>query len=294
MIKFSIIIPLYNKANFVCTTIESILAQTFNDYEIIVVNDGSTDNSLTVVNELNDARIHIFSKENGGVSAARNFGIDKAQNEYITFLDADDLWLPDYLETIKGMIEQYPQAGVFATTYTYINHLNEKYDRLNYNLQRGEIVVVDNYCKSIINGEIKQLCTDTICVKKVLFEQTGGFREGIKRGEDIDMWLRLSLVSTIIWKNDTKAIYNGVTENNAAFCKDSYKYDFPYWEWYGYNSSIYTKMYANYNIKRLLLSHNFSSKLCIFFKINWYYVLLHLLYICCKPFRKKFYYTSKK
>ena len=107
MIRFSVIIPLYNKANFVRKTIESILNQTFTGFEIVVVNDGSTDNSLDVVNEISDPRIRIFTKENGGVSVARNFGIEKSQNEYIAFLDADDLWLPDYLETIKNMIEQY-------------------------------------------------------------------------------------------------------------------------------------------------------------------------------------------
>ena len=286
MIRFSVIIPLYNKANFVRKTIESVLDQTFNDFEIIIVNDGSTDNSLAVVNEINDARIRIFSKENEGVSAARNFGIEKAQYEYIAFLDADDLWLPDYLETINEMIERYPQAGIFATSFSYIDHLHRKHDVLNPYLSRGEMLLTDNYCKSIINGKIQQLCTITTCVKKNLFDKTGGFRNGIKQGEDIDMWLRLSLVSPIIWKNQPKAIYNKITENNNASTGSlGFHEGFPYWEWYAYNSSIYLKFYTNRAIKHRLKRLKFKEKIYTLSKINWFYVLLHLFYICYKKIK---------
>ena len=278
MIRFSVIIPLYNKANFVGATIESILNQTFNDFEIVVVNDGSTDNSLDVVNEISDPRIRIFTKENGGVSVARNFGIEKSQNEYIAFLDADDLWLPDYLETIKDMIEQYPQAGVFATGYTIIYSEDNKQDRVNANLTKGTVLFIDDYCKALIKKEITHPWTGTVCVKKDLFNQVEGFRKGVKRGEDVDMWLRLSLVSSVIWKNDTKALYNLVTENNATRHYDSYKNDFPYWEWYKYNASIYLKMYTNRTIKHLFKRLNFKDKICILTKINWFYVLLQILY----------------
>ena len=190
MIQFSIIIPLYNKANFVKKSIESILAQTYKEFEIVIVNDGSTDNSLAVVSEINDPRIHIFSKENGGVSIARNFGIEKAQNEYISFLDADDLWLPDFLQTIVEMIGQFPHAGVFATGSSYIDRMGNKHDVVNNNLAKGTVLFIDNYCKAIISKEMIQCSTGSICAKKELFDSIGGFREGIKRGEDIDMWLR--------------------------------------------------------------------------------------------------------
>lgn len=274
MIRFSVIMPLYNKANFVKKSIESILDQTFKDFEIIVVNDGSTDQSLAVVNEINDARIRIFSKENGGVSIARNFGIEKAQYEYIAFLDADDLWLPDYLETIKGMIEQYPQARVFATSHTVIDNSGSK-DVISPHLPKGEELLVDNYCKSIIKEEIYQILTFAICVDRSLFVKTGGFREGVKRGEDLDMWLRLSLVSPIVWKNDTKAIYNTITENNATAHYDSYKDEFPYWEWYTYGSSIYLKFYVNRVISFLLKHVHYRDWVYILPKINWFYVFLH-------------------
>ena len=279
VIRFSVIIPLYNKANFVLKSIESVLNQTFGDFEIVVVNDGSTDDSLSVVNGIKDARIRIFSKENGGVSSARNFGIGEAQNEYIAFLDADDLWLPDYLEAIKGMIEMYPQAGIFATGRTSI-FPDKKIDRIVFNLPKGKIVLIDNYCKALIKKEIIQLWTGTVCVKKKLFNKTGGFREGIKTGEDMDMWLRLSFVSPIVWNNEVKAIYNLVSENNATSHLYSYKYEFPYWEWYAYDSSIYLKIYANKNIKNMLKISSVSrrDKIRILLKFNCFYVLLHFFY----------------
>jgi len=274
MIRFSVIIPLYNKANFVRSTVESVLDQTYRDFEIIVVDDGSTDNSLDIVNKINDLRIRIFSKENGGVSVARNFGIEKAQYEYIVFLDADDHWLPDFLETIKEMIEQYPHAGFFAMSYTVIDNYGRR-EMISHYLPKGEILFVNNYCKSLIKDEICLPLTGMICIKKNLFDKTGGFREGIKLGEDLDMWLRLSFVSPVIWKNESKTIYNKVSENNATSHYLSYKDEFPYWEWYGYGSSIYLKFYANYMIRGLLKKSKCKDLVYILLKINWFYVLIH-------------------
>ncbi len=242
MIQFSVIIPLYNKANFVKKTIESVLAQTYNEFEVIVVNDGSTDNSLEVVGKMNDSRIRVFTKENGGVSAARNFGMEKAQYEYIAFLDADDLWMPDYLETIHAMIKQYPRASVYSTGRTDVS-LDEKFDRIIPSLPKGEVSVFENYVESLVKGEMIHLWTGTVCAKKDLCIEVGGFRLGVKRGEDLDMWLRLSLKSPIVWKNESKALYNQETENNVMASYNSYKESFPYWEWC-YSNSLYVKKYA--------------------------------------------------
>ena len=277
MIHFSVIIPLYNKANFVKKTIESILSQTYENFEIVIVNDGSTDNSMAVVSEITDPRIRLFTKENGGVSAARNFGIEKAQYEYITFLDADDLWFPDYLETIKGMIEQYPQAGIFGTAFTTINRLGVKIDRTIDKLPAGGILLTDNYCRSIIKREMSQLWTCTICVKKELFHKTGGFRVGVITGEDQDMWLRLSFNSTIVWKNEAKALYIMVSENNLTKAYTPQK-SFPYWEWYSYSSSCYLKLYTNRNLKALIKESDYKNKLYIL-KMNWRYILFHYFYV---------------
>jgi glycosyltransferase involved in cell wall biosynthesis len=96
MPRFSVIIPIYNKEKDVETTIKSVLNQTYVDYEVILVDDGSTDNSLNIVNAIEDDRIQIFTKQNEGVSKTRNYGITKSKAEYIAFLDADDYWYPNH------------------------------------------------------------------------------------------------------------------------------------------------------------------------------------------------------
>ena len=112
--KFSIIIPLYNKAPYVRKALETVCAQTYRDYEIIVINDGSTDNSAVVADEYLKATdgidYQIISQQNAGVSAARNSGVAASSGEYIAFLDADDWWEPTYLEKMAKLIEDYPDA----------------------------------------------------------------------------------------------------------------------------------------------------------------------------------------
>jgi hypothetical protein len=113
--------PLYNKEREVSTTIASILNQTFTDFELLVINDGSTDLSVQVVEKFDDPRISINNQENAGVSAARNTGVRLAQSELIVFIDADDLWHPDFLATIIALTNDYPQARWFATGYEIVH-----------------------------------------------------------------------------------------------------------------------------------------------------------------------------
>ena len=118
MAFFSIIIPLYNKERYVENAIKSILKQTITDYEIIIVNDGSTDSSKEIISKYVSDKIRIIDhQKNKGLSAARNTGIKNATSDYVTFLDADDLWKPNFLQTIKNLISSYPEAHIFATNY---------------------------------------------------------------------------------------------------------------------------------------------------------------------------------
>ena len=121
---FSIIIPLYNKANYITKTIQCVLKQTVQSFEIIIVNDSSTDNSLNIVSNIQDERITIYTKPNGGVSSARNYGIKKAKFDYIVFLDADDLWEEDFLSSINQLIQRYPQAGMYCTGFNKIINIS--------------------------------------------------------------------------------------------------------------------------------------------------------------------------
>ena len=114
---FTVVIPLFNKERHIERAVRSVINQTFQDFEIIVVDDGSTDNSVEEVLKIKDNRIKLIKQKNGGVSSARNKGIDESRFEYIAFLDADDAWKPNFLESINGVIEQYPKAGAYCTSY---------------------------------------------------------------------------------------------------------------------------------------------------------------------------------
>lgn len=117
--KISVIIPLYNKEKCIERTVQSVLNQTYKDFELIIVDDGSTDNSLRIVQQLQDNRITIYTKPNGGVSSARNFGIEKAHGEYIIFLDADDIMLPDNLKILIELQKKYNTDIVCGNFYHF-------------------------------------------------------------------------------------------------------------------------------------------------------------------------------
>ena len=115
--KFSVVIPLYNKANYIENTIRSVLDQTCDDYELIVVDDGSSDNSLELARKYESDRVRVIAQANQGVSVARNTGIENARGTFIAFLDADDQWEPQYLQNIHALTEQYPESAIFVTAY---------------------------------------------------------------------------------------------------------------------------------------------------------------------------------
>ena len=121
----SVVIPLYNKEKQIKRTLQSVLTQTFQDFEIVIVNDGSTDNSTIEVEKIKDSRIRLIHQENAGVSAARNKGIEEAKYELIALLDADDEWKNKYLEVQYDLYKKYPKCDIFACNYEFVN---EKHD----------------------------------------------------------------------------------------------------------------------------------------------------------------------
>lgn len=115
--KFSIIIPLYNKEDGIVSSIESVLNQTFKDFEVVIVDDGSTDTSIENIQQFDDCRIRLITQQNAGPSAARNHGVRKANGEWILFLDADDELEPDALSHFNNLISKYPKHKCFACNY---------------------------------------------------------------------------------------------------------------------------------------------------------------------------------
>lgn len=208
MSRFNVIVPLYNKAGYVRKALESIVNQTFQDYEVIIVNDGSTDNSLAIVEKFFeqiddrwiDDRLTIISQANAGVAAARNKGVKESQGEYVCFMDADDWWEPVYLQEMDRLINEYPDAGLYATNYVYYKpgktHVALK-------LERGYM----NYPEAYLHGEMP-VWTGAACMPRKVFEAMGGFPVGIKLGEDFLLWAKTALHYKVAFCEKPLAYYN--------------------------------------------------------------------------------------
>jgi glycosyltransferase involved in cell wall biosynthesis len=199
MAFFSVIIPLYNKENFIENTLKSVLNQTFTDFEVIIVNDGSTDKSEEKAFQFNDSRIHYFSKKNEGASSARNFGLEKGKSQYITFIDADDYWYPNFLQVMFQNINQFPELKVFTSAIEI--ETSKKLISADYSIIR-----TNNNCEVVnfFTASSKQCVIWTSCAvfHKSIFEKTGTFDLEIKSGQDMDLWIRVGLIYPILfcWK----------------------------------------------------------------------------------------------
>lgn len=202
--QISIIMPLYNKENLVLSSIASVQAQTFSDWELVVVDDGSSDAGPEQVAALDDARIRQIRQANGGVSAARNRGIAEARCELLAFLDADDCWQADYLQAIVALARDFPQARWFATSYLIRHPRDGEYQaRLRgvpTGFQRG---VLDDYFSLAVVSD-PPVNSSVVSIFRSAIEDIGGFPEGIASGEDLLTWARLAARFPLAY--DTRAL----------------------------------------------------------------------------------------
>ena len=223
MIRFSVIVPLYNKASYVRKALASIVNQTFQDYEVIIVNDGSTDNSLAIVEKFFeqiddrwiDDRLTIISQANAGVAAARNKGVKESKGEYLCFLDADDWWEKEYLDELDKLIHEYPDAGLYATNYVYYKpgktHVALK-------LERGYM----NYPEAYLHGEMP-VWTGAVCMPRKVFDEMGGFPKGIKLGEDFLLWAKTAIKYKVAFCEKALAYYNNDVPANLRATRNLHK-----------------------------------------------------------------------
>ncbi len=206
MPRFSVIIPLYNKAPYIRKAVESVMAQTCGDWELIVVDDGSTDGGGYNVKDISDSRIRLVRQENAGVGAARNKGVSLSTAPYITFLDADDWWEPTFLEEMSGLIARHPTAGIYGTGYYIVKNGRKRLAPIGVSEEfaEGEI----NYCTVYAKTLCMPLTSITVAMSRTIFDEMGGFKPYLKLGEDFDLWIRIALKHKVVFLNKPLSSYN--------------------------------------------------------------------------------------
>lgn len=202
---FSVVIPLFNKEIEIQKTLNSVINQTYKDFEVIIVNDGSTDKSEEAVSKFNDDRIKLINQSNKGVSEARNRGIKEAKNDWIAFLDADDLWQPNHLTVLQNAIVNNPGYFNFCNSYIRTGK------KIPHNNHESTIVIPDYYKEALSKGHF--FWTSVVCIHKKVFKKVGVFNSLLSRGEDLDLWCRIADVYKIVRTNVVTAEYV-LTSNN--------------------------------------------------------------------------------
>lgn len=215
MPQFSIVIPLYNKEKHIEATLRTAIAQRFPDFEIIVVNDGATDDSLRRASAVSDDRIKLFSIENQGVSAARNYGISKASGAYIAFLDADDFWDENHLTDLNQLITDFPNCGLYATAYDW--QLGEKRNAREFpGIAKNRSGILADFFASSLTNRIAW--TSAVAVPKEVLENVGNFNENITlgAGEDLDLWIRIAVKYPVAFCNTVSATHHLDAQNRMS------------------------------------------------------------------------------
>lgn len=211
---FSVIIPLYNKEKYILKTLKTVLNQSFQDFEIIIVNDGSTDNSVDLVNNLANDKIKLIHQEKQGVSVARNNAIKLSKGNYIATLDADDLWRNNHLEALKQTITKYKDAILFCNNYEIKRNdgfitparFNFKYDT--------DCLLIDNFFEANVINYIPH--SSSVAFKKEVFFKIGAYNNSLITGQDIDLWIRFGLNGKIAFNPTVTMLYNFYDPNSLS------------------------------------------------------------------------------
>ena len=210
--KFSVVMPLYNKAPYVRKAVESVVGQTYADWELTVVDNGSTDGSGEIVASIADDRIRIVRlEENVGPGAARNRGVALSggtafRSPYLCFLDADDWWEPTFLAEMAGLVERHPDAGIYGTGYYIVKNGRRRVAPIGVDegFSEGEI----NYCRVYARTLCMPLTSISVCMPRAVFEDAGGFPTDVRLGEDFLLWIHVALKHKAVLLNKPLSNYN--------------------------------------------------------------------------------------
>ncbi|MBT9460168.1 MAG: glycosyltransferase family 2 protein [Rugosibacter sp.] len=203
----SIVIPLYNKASTIERTVASVLAQTVSDWELIVIDDGSSDNGPALVNRFDDPRIRLVTQANAGVSAARNHGVELAVSTVVAFVDADDYWDAEHLANLGQLVNQFSGASIFSSAYFMVDEKGQiRKTCLSDKNKDSETMTMPNYFSDALRGD-PPIHSSAVAVNKLAFSHVGGFPLGVKAGEDLITWARLACVGDVAYSRRATAYF---------------------------------------------------------------------------------------
>lgn len=210
----SVVIPLFNKARHIERAVRSVLAQSYENFELVVVDDASTDGSGEIVKSIADPRVRVVTQENRGECGARNRGIEESRHDRIAFLDADDEWFPRFLETVLGLWARHPEAGMCATAYC-----------LGYadRLERPAFVgcpeeriggLIPDYFESCLGPQ--PVTSSSVLIPRRVLEEIGRFPSGVRAGGDLHTWTRIALRYRVAWSPVEGAVYHLSADNRVS------------------------------------------------------------------------------
>lgn len=206
----SVVIPLYNKEHTITRTLGTVLNQTYKDFEVVIINDGSTDDGVAVIEKFtNDPRVKIINQSNQGVSVARNEGVRHANYDYVAFLDGDDEWLTGYLSKMYEAIQKFPNAGLFCSAGKVRSGGNDYLRQAD--KYKDSIVKIDFF----ENPHVFLHASATV-VKKNVFKKTQGFPVGMRKNEDFALFYSLALLTKVIFIGFPLSIYMGDVEGQVT------------------------------------------------------------------------------
>jgi len=204
----SIILPLYNKVPFIKRAIDSVLAQTITDWELVVIDDGSTDESPDLVSAYSDRRIRLVKQANSGSAVARNKGAELATQDMLAFLDADDYWAPTHLENLQQLFDEFPHASLYGTAYFGVggDGVARESKFRNPNIGPDRLLIADYFADVVEFGHV--VFTSSVAINKSTFQAIGGFPIGVKSGEDTLTWARLACLGEVAFSKMATSFYN--------------------------------------------------------------------------------------
>ena len=220
--RFSVVIPVFNKEKYINETILSVLNQTYDNYEIIIINDASTDNSLKIIEEvISDKAVIINNKNNLGLSASRNIGFEASSYKYIAFLDGDDVWDKNFLKEINELIINFPKESIFGTYYKENYNGKILYPKINI---KEKLLGTKFVVKNFFEANLRRLIITQSCLvfKKNIFDTVGLYNPKITFAEDIDFYIRCFQNFNLAYSYQTyhmqrkmvhKSISNSKTDN---------------------------------------------------------------------------------